>query len=559
MSTSSEAEHGARDDGAPFDAIVVGAGFAGMYLLHRLRGMGMTARVYEAGRSVGGTWYWNRYPGARCDAESLAYSYSFSPELEQEWQWTERYATQPEILRYAEHVAQRFDLKRDIRFERRVTRAHWDDSAGCWHVETDRGDRARARFCVMATGCLSVPQEPSIPGLREFARERYWTSRWPHHPVDFSRKRVGVIGTGSSAIQAIPVIAETAGQLTVFQRTPNFSVPAVNAPLDPEFVAGFKRNYPRHRQKHRLGLGAGFGDLQVEPHDGLPAFETAAGRSEAELREALERYWRIGGARFCSAIADTLTSPDTNRRVADFVREKIRAIVKDPETAAALCPTSHPIGTKRICVDTGYFETYNRPNVTLVDLAKRPIERIAKTGVRLAGGEHCELDVLVLATGFDAMTGALLRIDVRGARGAKLSERWAAGPRSYLGLAVAGFPNLFLITGPGSPSVLSNMIVSIEQHVDWTLACIAFMRERGHGRIEATPEAEAQWVDHVNEVASGTLMPRAGSWYMGANVPGKPRVFMPYAAGVGPYREICDRVAASGYEGFAFGDARPRP
>jgi len=553
MSSSDSASAAARDDGAHFDVIVVGAGFAGMYLLHRLRGMGLSARVYESGTSVGGTWYWNRYPGARCDAESLAYSYSFSRELEEEWEWSERYATQPEILRYAEHVAARFDLKRDMRFERRVTRAEFDDARGEWTVQTDRGDRASARFCIMATGCLSVPQEPSIPGLHDFSRELYWASRWPHHEVDFSGKRVGVIGTGSSAIQAIPVIAETAGHLTVFQRTPNFSVPAVNAPLDPRFVNDFKKNYPGHRQKHRLGLGAGFGDLQVEPHDGQPVLDTAVGRPDAEIRAALERVWRIGGARFTGTIADTLINEQTNRIVADFVRDKIREIVKDRETADALCPTSHPIGTKRICVDTGYFETYNRPNVKLVDLTQRPIERITADGVQLQGGEHVPLDMLVMATGFDAMTGALLRIDVRGARGARLAERWAAGPRSYLGLGVVGFPNLFMITGPGSPSVLSNMLVSIEQHVDWTLACIDWMRQHGHNRIEPTPQAEEQWVAHVTEVANGTLMPRAGSWYMGANIPGKPRMFMPYAAGVGAYREICDRVAANGYEGFAFG------
>jgi cyclohexanone monooxygenase len=405
----------------------------------------------------------------------------------------------------------------------------------------------------MATGCLSVPQEPSIPGLRDFARELHWASKWPHHPVDFSGKCVGVIGTGSSAIQAIPVIAETAGHVTVFQRTPNFSVPAVNAPLDPQFVDAFKKNYPQHRQNHKLGLGAGFGDLRVEPHAGAPIFETAAGRSAAEVRAALESFWRIGGARFCSAIADTLMNEATNQLVAEFVREKIRAVVKDPEAAAALCPTSHPIGTKRICVDTGYFETFNRPNVKLVDIALRPIERITASGVRIHGGDFHELDMLVMATGFDAMTGALLRIDVRGAGGARLSEKWAAGPRSYLGLGASGFPNLFMITGPGSPSVLSNMLVSIEQHVDWTLACIDWMRQRGYARVEATSEAEQQWVAHVNEVASGTLLPKAGSWYMGANIPGKPRVFMPYAAGVGPYREICDRVASNGYEGFAFG------
>ena len=542
-----------RDAGKRFDVIVVGAGFAGMYLLHRLRKMGLTARVYEAGHSVGGTWYWNRYPGARCDAESLAYSYSFSSELETEWNWSERYATQPEILRYAEHVADKFDLKRDIRFERRVTAAHYDDRSNSWTVETDRGDRATASFCVMATGCLSVPQEPQIAGLKEFAGALHYASRWPHTPVNFSGQRVGVIGTGSSAIQAIPVIAEQAGHLTVFQRTPNFSVPACNAPLDPAFVDAFKANYPAHRQNHRLGLGAGFGDLQIEPHAGGPALETAAGKSQTEIRGLLEKYWRIGGANFIGAIADTMLNPDTNRIVADFVRDKIRAVVKDHATADALCPTSHPIGTKRICVDSAYYETYNRANVKLVNLRANPIDRVMHNGIRMNDGSFHELDTLVLATGFDAMTGALLRIDVRGSGGAALAQKWAAGPRTYLGIGMVGFPNLFMITGPGSPSVLSNMLVSIEQHVDWTVGCIEYMRKHGHRRIEPAPAAEDQWVDHVNEVANGTLFPQGGSWYLGANIPGKPRVFMPYAAGVGVYREICDRVVANGYEGFSFG------
>jgi cyclohexanone monooxygenase len=553
MSSTSQDRSGLqRDDGDRFDVIVVGAGFAGMYLLHRLRGMGLTARVYEAGDSVGGTWYWNRYPGARCDAESLAYSYSFSRELENEWNWSERYATQPEILRYAEYVAAKFDLKRDIRFERRVTRATFDDRGGEWSVETDRGDRAVAPICVMATGCLSVPQEPQIEGLRSFAGNLYWASRWPHEPVNFTGQRVGVIGTGSSAIQAIPVIAQQAGHLTVFQRTPNFSVPACNGPLDPKFVEAFKANYPGHRRNHRLGMGAGFGDLQIEPHPGGPKLETAAGKSETEVRALLEKYWRIGGANFIGVIADTIINKDTNRIVADFVRDKIRAIVKDPATADALCPTSHPIGTKRICVDSDYYETYNRPNVKLVSLQGNPIDCITPNGVRMSSGEFHELDTLVMATGFDAMTGALLRIDVRGSNGKSLADVWSAGPRSYLGLGIAGFPNLITITGPGSPSVLSNMLVSIEQHVDWTVDCIAYMRKHGYKRIEPVLAAQDQWVAHVNEVASGTLMLEGGSWYLGANIPGKPRVFMPYAAGVGAYREICERVVASGYEGFAF-------
>ena len=523
-----------------------------MYLLHRARAMGLTARVYEAGTGVGGTWYWNRYPGARCDAESLAYSYSFSEELENEWNWSERYATQPEILRYAEYVADKFDLKRDIRFERRVTGARFDDASGVWAVTTDRGDRAVAPFCVMATGCLSVPQDLTIPGLDTFARNLYYASKWPHQSVDFRGQRVGVIGTGSSAIQAIPVIAQQARTLAVFQRTPNFSVPAANAPLDPNFVDAFKANYPKHRLNHRLGLGSGFGDLQIEPHPGTPPFETSVGQSVDEIRAQLEKYWQIGGARFIGVVADTIMNKDTNRIVADFVRDKIRAIVKDPATAAALCPTSHPIGTKRICVDTGYYETYNRPNVKLLDITKNPIERITSNGIRLADGSHHELDSLVLATGFDAMTGALLRIDIRGVAGVSLAQQWASGPRSYLGIGIVGFPNLFTITGPGSPSVLSNMLVSIEQHVDWTVDCIAYMRKHGHRRIEPVPAAQDQWVAHVNEVANATLFPEGGSWYLGANIPGKPRVFMPYCAGVGAYREICDRVVANGYEGFDF-------
>ena len=539
------------DAGTNFDVIVVGAGFAGLYLLHRLRQMGLSVRVYEAGDGVGGTWYWNRYPGARCDAESLAYSYSFSRELENEWHWSERYATQPEILRYAEHVAERFDLNRDIRFECRVTSATFADDSGRWTVQTNRGDRAVAQFCIMATGCLSTPQNLQIPGLADFAGNLYYASKWPHQPVSFAGERVGVIGTGSSAIQAIPVIASTAGHLTVFQRTPNFSVPAANGVLDAEFVNAFKANYAAHRHNHRLGLGSGFGDLQVEPHDGAPDLLTTAGIADADVRAILEKYWRIGGARFIGVIADAMIDKDSNRIVADFVRDKIRAIVTDRATADALCPTSHPIGTKRICVDSDYYETYNRPNVKLLDIRQNPIERITANGVQLHDGSFHELDTLVLATGFDAMTGALLSIDVRGASGIALADKWAAGPRSYLGLGVAGFPNFITITGPGSPSVLSNMLVSIEQHVDWTVDCIAYMRSNGYRRIEPLLAAEDQWVDHVNEVANGTLYPEGGSWYLGANIPGKPRVFMPYAAGVGAYREICDRVVAQGYEGFA--------
>jgi cyclohexanone monooxygenase len=539
------------DRDAQFDVVIVGAGFAGLYLLYRLRQMGLTARAYEQGDNVGGTWYWNRYPGARCDAESLAYSFSFSPELEQEWQWTERYAGQAEILRYAEHVADRFDLRKDIRFESKVTRAEFDATRSEWRLETDRGDRARARFCIMATGCLSVPQRPNIPGIDDFKGKLYQASLWPRRETRFDGERVGIIGTGSSGIQAIPVIAEQARHLWVFQRTPNFSVPACNAPLDPNWVAEFKRYYREHRSMHKRGAGSGFGDLEIVPRERAPAAMTAAGMSDAEIAAILEQYWNHGGARFMGAIADSLMNRETNRIVADFVRAKIRSIVRDPATAEALCPTDHPIGTKRICVDSNYYETYNRDNVTLVNVAHDPIERVTANGVATRDREF-PLDTLVLATGFDAMTGALQRIDIRGEGGVRLLDEWAAGPRSNLGLMVAGFPNLFTITGPGSPSVLSNMLVSIEQHVDWVIDLMEAMRGKGQTRVDTTPTAQDRWVDHVNQVAAQTLFGEGGSWYLGANVPGKPRVFMPYAGGVGAYRVICDGVASRGYEGFVF-------
>lgn len=534
-----------------YDAVIVGAGFAGIYMLYRLRQLGMTARVFEMGDNVGGTWYWNRYPGARCDAESLAYSFSFSPELEQQWEWTERYASQPEILRYAEHVTERFDLRKDIEFNQRVAAAHYDDAGNEWEVRTEQGRMVRGRFCIMATGCLSVPQLPDIPGVEDFTGERYQASLWPPQGVDFSGKTVGIIGTGSSGIQAIPVIAEQAAHLHVFQRTPNFSVPAANAPLDGSWVEPFKQNYRDHRRYHKLGLSSGFGDLDIEPVERAPVAESAEGMSDEEVAALLEPYWQRGGAFFLSAFADTMMNPETNRKVADYVRNKIRTSVRDPQVAETLCPTDHPIGTKRICVDTDYYETYNRDNVSLVDVRTDPIETITAQGLRTANAQY-EFDVLVLATGFDAMTGALLGMDIQGREGQKLADKWRAGPRTYLGIGVEGFPNLLTITGPGSPSVLSNMLVSIEQHVDWMVACVEHMRDKGLSTIEPDAAAEDQWVDHVNEVANATLFPQGGSWYLGANVAGKPRVFMPYAAGVGAYREVCDDVTADDYRGFSF-------
>jgi cyclohexanone monooxygenase len=402
----------------------------------------------------------------------------------------------------------------------------------------------------MATGCLAVPQLPDIPGLDDFAGPVYQTSLWPHDGVDFTGQRVAVIGTGSSAIQAIPIIAQQAERLTVFQRTANFSVPAKNGPLDPEWVRQFKAKYPQHREDFRVGTISGFGDLMLPDDERGLLFATADSLSEDELEGLYERYWQLGGTRFLRVVEDTIVNEESNAKAAEFVRRKIREIVKDPEVAELLCPRTHPIGTKRICVDTDYYATYNRPNVTLVDIASSPIESITANGLRTTAADF-KFDSLVLATGFDAMTGALLNMDIRGVGGEPLASKWEAGPRSYLGLCVAGFPNLIMITGPGSPSVLSNMLISIEQHVEWVSDCIAHMREHGLTRLEADLDAENRWVDHVNEVANATLFPKAGSWYMGANVPGKPRVFMPYAAGVGAYREICDQVTANGYEGFS--------
>jgi cyclohexanone monooxygenase len=521
------------------DAVVVGAGFAGLYALHRLRQLGLSVRAFEAGGGVGGTWYWNRYPGARCDVESLDYSYSFSHELQQEWAWSERYASQPEILRYLEHVADRFDLRRDVQLRTRVTSAAFDEQAGRWEIVTDRG-AASARFCVLATGCLSVPQAPDLPGLADFQGRQFHTARWPHEGVDFTARRVGVVGTGSSGVQSIPLIARQAAHLFVFQRTPSFCVPAWNAPLDPERERQVKDAYAEYRRQARESR-VGF----VVPTNAAPALQVDA---EAR-RQAYESSWARGGLGFAATFPDLLLNRDANDTAAEFVRARIRDVVRDPAVADALTPRAYPVGAKRLCVDTDYYATFNRDNVTLVDLRQSPLEGVTAQGIRTRDREYA-LDDLVLATGFDAMTGAVLKIDLRGRGGLELRRKWANGPRAYLGLAVAGFPNLFLITGPGSPSVISNMIVSIEQHVDWIADCIAHLRSRGLGRIEAVAEAEDAWAAHVNEIGNLTLYPLADSWYVGANVPGKPRALMPYLGGVGLYRQTCAAVAAKGYEGF---------
>jgi cyclohexanone monooxygenase len=529
------------DQSSSLDVVVVGAGFGGLYALHRLRGRGLSVRVYEAGSGVGGTWYWNRYPGARCDVESLEYSYSFSPELEQEWDWSERYAPQPEILRYINHVADRFDLRRDIQFDTRVTAAVFDEALGRWRVTTDQGDDVSAQFCVMATGCLSAATTPDIPGLNRFEGDWYHTGQWPHEGVDFSGKRVGVVGTGSSGIQSIPVIAQHASHVVVFQRTPNFSLPARNEPLAADTQAQVKAGYGALRDAAR----ASFSAIAVS----VPT-ELALEVEPDERQRRYEAAWARGGLMsMTTTFRDLILDQAANDTAAEFIRSKIREIVDDPDVARALTPTDHPFATKRPCLDTGYFQTFNRDNVTLVDLRQTPITEIVPTGIRTTGGVH-ELDCIVFATGFDAMTGPLLRVDIRGREDRRLSDKWSAGPRTYLGIATAGFPNLFILTGPGSPSVLSNMVMAIEQHVDWIADCLSYLGAHALDTIEATVEAEDAWVDHVNQLASATLFPRANSWYMGANVPGKPRVFLPYVGGFPQYRSTCDDVAAGGYRGF---------
>jgi cyclohexanone monooxygenase len=523
-----------------FDAVVVGAGFGGMYMVHRLQAMGLKVRAFERGSDVGGTWYWNRYPGCRCDVESMEYSYQFSDELQQEWNWTERYASQPEILAYARHVADRFALRDHIAFERSVVSAIYDDATCTWAVETDRGDHVSTRFLIMATGCLSAANTPDFAGLADFRGDRYHTGAWPAEGVDFTGQRVGVIGTGSSAIQSIPLIAQQAAHLTVFQRTPNYSIPAQNRPLDRQFINHTKAHYAELRAQNRQQPAA-FGANYPRRTDSVLT------ASSQERQRRFEEYWAHGGFMFLGAFGDIAIDMRANAIAAEFVRNKIRSIVNDPETAERLCPTT-VLGCKRLCADTGYFETYNRPNVELVDVSRHPIERITPDGI-VTNGRNYPLDSIVFATGFDAMTGALLRCDIRGENAVTLREQWAAGPRTYLGLMTVGFPNLFMITGPGSPSVLANMITGVEQHADYIARFIDWADSKGIRAIQPESAAENEWLDIVNTRASVTLFPHCNSWYLGANVPGKPRIFMPYV-GFPDYVERADAIAADGYRGF---------
>ena len=525
------------------DAVVVGAGFAGMYMLHRLREvLGLSARVYEAGDNVGGTWYWNRYPGARCDSESYLYCFSFDKDLAQEWTWSGKYPEQPEILRYLNHVADRFDLRPDIQFETRVTAAHFREDLNRWEIETDQGDRVLARYFITGVGCISAGQIPDIKGLQSFEGDWYHTGSWPHEGVDFAGKRVGVIGTGSSGVQSIPVIAGQAGHLTVFQRTPQYTIPARHGTVTPEFLEEVKGRYDEIFEKSRNSRGG-------TPYD--ESERSALEVDDEERRSLYEAAWEQGGFRFVlTTFSDISVDRRANDTAAEFIRSKIRETVDDPETAEKLVPRDHPFGSKRALIDTNYFETYNRDNVDLVDIRHSPIEAITANGIRTRDGEY-ELDIIVFATGYDGMTGSFNRIDIRGRGGFALKEKWAEGPKMYLGLASAGFPNMFAITGPGSPSVLSNMPPTIEQHVEWISDFLAYMVEHDLEIAEAEADAETEWVDHVNDVASKTLYMLADSWYLGANIPGKPRVFMPYAGGLDVYSKKCDEIAAAGYEGFA--------
>ncbi|HEY5858573.1 MAG TPA: NAD(P)/FAD-dependent oxidoreductase [Aldersonia sp.] len=522
------------------DVVVVGAGFAGLYLLHRLRGQGLNVRVFEAGSGVGGTWFWNRYPGARCDVESLDYQYSFSEDLLREWKWTERYPRQDELLAYLNFVADRLKLRDGITLDTRVTGALFDEAANTWAVETDKGDKLTTRYVIMGTGCLSTAKRPEFQGLDSFQGDWYHTGSWPHEGVDFTGKRVAVIGTGSSGMQTIPIVAEQADHVFVLQRTANYSVPANNGPLAEETVAEVLDSFEDRRKFARESF-LGFSVPSNE--------QSALAVSEEERNAEFEARWQMGGLPMYGAFADILIDPAANDTAVEFFRGKIRERVADPATAELLTPKGYRLGAKRICVDTDYLETFNRDNVTLLDVKVTPIERITPNGVHVDGVEH-EMDAIIFATGFDAMTGSMMKIDVRGRGGVTLQQKWSEGPKTYLGLAIAGFPNMFMVTGPGSPSVFSNMIVSIEQHVEWISDALEHATANSYDAFEATDAAETEWVDHVNLVADSTLLPEGNSWYIGANIPGKPRVFMPYLGGVGAYRQKCDEVAAAGYDGF---------
>jgi cyclohexanone monooxygenase len=534
------------------DVVIVGAGFAGIYALYKFRKLGYAVRVLERGDGVGGVWFWNRYPGARCDVESIDYSYGFSDELQQEWNWSERYAPQAEILRYLNHVADRFDLRRDIQLNTAVTALTLLEARGLWKTQTADGQVLLSRFCVLATGPLSVPIAPDVPGLDSFRKPAYFTSQWPKEPVDFTGKVVGLVGTGSSGVQATPVIAAQAKHLYVFQRTPNYSVPAKNTALRPEDLTDVKRRYATLRAAAR---NTGFGNSSWAA-SGNP--KSALDMDADERETEFQRWWDFGGPGFMLSFKDIMTDVTANTTAADFVRRKIKSIVKDPRVAQRLTPAANQaLGCKRICVDTDYFETFNRANVTLVDLREAPIEGVVAGGIKTSEKLY-ELDVLVLATGFDAMTGAALKINIQGRNGVTLANKWRDGPVTYLGLAVHGFPNLFFLNGPGSPSVTANLVLSSELQSDWIANLIEATSKKGGGSVEPSDEAENEWTETVASVAAQTIfMSGCNSWFVGANIPGKPRLFTAFAGGLDTYRVLCEKVEAEGYRGFEFHTAEP--
>jgi len=533
------------------DALIVGAGFAGLYMLHKLREAGFKAEIIETAPDVGGAWYWNRYPGARCDVESLAYSYSFSPELDSEWSWSERYAAQPEIRRYISFAADRLDLRRDIHFEMRATAANFDKLTNLWHVDTDRGTRFAARFCIMATGPITCPTLPDIPGMGTFAGDIFHTARWPEDHPGFAGQRVGVIGTGSSGVQLIPKVAEQAERLFVFLRTANFTVPARNGPLPDTDLARWAEERTSIRSVMWQGAVSGAGDLFMDLGLRMTRMTPAASFTLEQRRDILDRRWDWGGAVLQGSFKDVMTNRAVNDEVAEFIRSKIGEIVRDPAKAELLKPKGFALGTKRLCVGTDYYETYNRENVEIVDVKLTPIQRVTPSGVVVAG-EEIPLDALLLATGFDALTGAFTQIDIRGADGQALNDLWRDGPHTYLGLAIAGFPNFFMIGGPGSPSVFSNVVLTNEFQVETIAGLIGWMDRNGCVRADANCEAQSDWTDHVNEVVKYSLLSTADSWYVGANIPGKARAILAYCGGIASYRNRCEAVIRAEYAGFDF-------
>ncbi len=533
---------GATNVPAHADIVVIGAGFGGLYAHYRFRKLGKSVFGFEQGTDVGGTWYWNRYPGARCDVESVDYCYTFSRELLDEWKWSERFSAQPEILDYARYVANKFDLRRDIKFQSKVVSARYDEARNLWTVKTSAGDTITCHYLVTNVGCLSVPKDPDFEGLASFKGQWIQTGAWPKEGVDWAGKDVLVIGTGSSAIQTIPEVAKTAGHLTVFQRTANYTVPAYNGPLPDHRRKEVFADYPAYLEMIKKTRGGQTFELGTD--------KMAADFTPEEQRERLEKAWQLGRWNLQSCFRDITITEETNRMVADFFAEKVREVVKDPVTAEKLTPKGYPFGTKRLCLDSDYFETFNRSNVDLVDINEEPIVRITENGLQTSEREY-PADIIIFAIGFDAMTGPLVHLGIEGRGGQSLKDAWADGPTSYLGLAVPGFPNMFTVNGPSSVSVLSNMIMTVEHHVDVIADCIEHMRENGFDTIEAQQDATDAWAEHTEMVANRTLFPKANSWYMGANVPGKPRMFMAYIGGFDNYVARCDAIAANGFEGFS--------